>query len=95
VRLQARGVAAGVVQTAQDILERDPHVQQRGYYQYLDHPETGRSAYDGPGAKLSRTPGYFTGPAPLFGEHTFEVCEGIIGLSADEIADLVAEGILV
>jgi crotonobetainyl-CoA:carnitine CoA-transferase CaiB-like acyl-CoA transferase len=94
-RLQERGVAAGVVQTAQDILDRDPHVQQRGYYQYLDHPETGRSAYDGPGAKLSRTPGYFAGPAPLFGEHTFAVCEGIIGLSADEIADLVAEGILV
>jgi benzylsuccinate CoA-transferase BbsF subunit len=93
-RLQAAGVPAGVVQNAQDILDKDPHVQARGYYQYLDHPETGRAAYDGPGAKLSRTPGYFSGPAPLLGEHTFEVCERIIGLTADEIADLAAEEVL-
>jgi crotonobetainyl-CoA:carnitine CoA-transferase CaiB-like acyl-CoA transferase len=93
--LQAAGVAAGVVQNAQDVLDKDPHVQQRGYYQYLDHPETGRAAYDGPGAKLSKTPGYFTGPAPLLGEHTMDVCERILGLSGDEIADLMAEEVLV
>lgn len=92
--LQAAGVPAGVVQNAQDILDRDPHVRARGYYQYLDHPETGRAAYDGPGARLSRTPGYFTGPAPLLGQHTFEVCERILGLSPDEIADLAAEEVL-
>ncbi len=92
--LQARGVPAGVVQNAQDVLDKDPHVQERGYYQYLDHPETGRAAYDGPGAKLSRTPGYFTGLAPLLGEHTFDVCERILGLTADEIADLMAEEVL-
>jgi benzylsuccinate CoA-transferase BbsF subunit len=93
--LQARGIAAGVVQNAQDVLDKDPHVQQRGYYQYLDHPETGRAAYDGPGARLSKTPGYFAGPAPLLGEHTFDVCERIIGLTTDEIADLMAEQVLV
>jgi crotonobetainyl-CoA:carnitine CoA-transferase CaiB-like acyl-CoA transferase len=92
--LQAAGVPAGVVQNAQDVLDKDPHVQQRGYYQYLDHPETGRAAYDGPGARLSRTPGYFTGPAPLLGEHTFDVCERIVGLTPDEIADLMAEEVL-
>jgi benzylsuccinate CoA-transferase BbsF subunit len=92
--LQARGVPAGVVQNAQDILDKDPHVKARGYYQYLDHPETGRAAYDGPGAKLSRTPGYFSGPAPLLGEHTYDVCERILGLSGDEIADLMAEEVL-
>lgn len=92
--LQQHGVPCGVVQNAQDLLERDPHMKARGYYEYLDHPETGRAAYDGPIARLSETPGYHRRPAPLFGEHTYEVCTRILGLSDDEIADLMAEGVL-
>ncbi|MBI2765659.1 MAG: CoA transferase [Chloroflexi bacterium] len=92
--LQSRGVPAGVVQNAQDILDRDPHMRARGYYEYLDHQETGRAAYDGPVARLSATPAHHRAPAPLLGEHTMDVCERIIGLTADEIADLLAEGVL-
>ncbi len=92
--LQARGVPAGVVQNAQDILDKDPHVRERAYYQYLDHPETGRSAYDGPCARLSETPGSHRAPAPLFGQHTDEVCRRILELSDDEIAALLVEGVL-
>jgi benzylsuccinate CoA-transferase BbsF subunit len=93
--LQQRGVPAGVVQHAQDMLDRDPHLRERAYYQYLDHPETGRSAYDGPAARLSETPGRHRSPAPLLGEHTIEVCTRVLDLSMDEIGDLVAEGVLV
>src|SRR5205085_2820951 len=38
--LQARGVPAAVVENAQDLLDRDEHSLERGYYVYLDHPET-------------------------------------------------------
>jgi benzylsuccinate CoA-transferase BbsF subunit len=93
--LQAAGVPAGVVQHAQDMLDRDPHIKVRGYYVYLDHPETGRSAYDGVAACLSETPAFHTAPAPLLGEHTWDVCERILGYNGDEIADLLAEGVLV
>lgn len=93
--LQSHGVPCGVVENAQDLLERDPHMKARGYYQYLDHPETGRSAYDGPVARLSETPGFHRAPAPLLGQHTFEVCTRILGLSEEEVADLLAEGVLV
>ncbi len=93
--LQAAGVPAGVVQNAQDLLDRDPHMKARGYYQYVEHPEAGREAHDGPAFRLAATPGSVPGPAPMLGEHTMEVCERIIGLSMDEIADLLAEGILV
>lgn len=93
--LQAKDVPAGVVQNAQDMLDRDPHMKARGYYLYLDHPETGLAAYDGPSAVLSVTPGRHRSPAPLLGEHTLDVCRRIIGLDMDEIATLLAEGVLV
>ncbi|MBE0611533.1 MAG: CoA transferase [Dehalococcoidia bacterium] len=92
--LQAAGVPAGVVQNSQDLLERDEHMKSRGYYQYVEHPEAGREAHDGPAFVLSETPGYIAGPAPLMGEHTMDVCERIIGLNMDEVADLLAEGVL-
>lgn len=92
--LQAAHVPAGVVQNAQDMLDRDPHMKAREYYVYLDHPETGHSAYDGFPMRLSKTPGHHRSPAPLLGEHTMDVCERILGLSMDDIADLLAEGIL-
>lgn len=93
--LQVRGVPAGVVQNAQDMLDRDPHMKARGYYHYLDHPETGRAAYDGPSAVLAATPGRHRAPAPLLGEHTLDVCERVLGLDGDEIANLLAEGVLI
>lgn len=92
--LQARGVPCGVVQTAQDMLDRDMHIKERGYYRYLDHADTGRSAYDGPAMVLSATPGELAAPAPLFGNDTMDVCERIIGLTADEVADLIVQGVL-
>jgi benzylsuccinate CoA-transferase BbsF subunit len=92
--LQALGVPAAVVQSAREILDVDEHIRHRGYYKYLDHPETGRSAYDGPPAVLSKTPGELRSPAPLLGEHTEYVCKDILGLSDEEVADLLVEGVL-
>lgn len=92
--LQAANVPAGVVQNAQDMLDRDEHLKARGYYRYVDHPEAGREAHDGPAAVLSETPGDTPGPSPLLGEHTMDVCERIIGLNMDEIADLLSDGVL-
>jgi len=92
--LQAAGVAAGVVQNARDTLENDPHLEARGYYAYLDHPEAGRTAYDGPGFRLSKTPGKLQSPAPMLGEHTDYVCREVLGMDDEEIAQLVMAGVL-
>jgi len=92
--LQGRGVPAGVVQGAREILDVDEHVRERGYYVYLDHSETGRAAYDGPPFRLSKTPGGLAWPAPLLGEHTEYVCKEILGLSDEEIAELMVAGAL-
>jgi crotonobetainyl-CoA:carnitine CoA-transferase CaiB-like acyl-CoA transferase len=92
--LQARGVPAGVVQTAREVLDYDDHAKERGYYVYLDHPETGRAAYDGPPFRLSKTPGELAWPAPLLGQHTEYVCKEILGLGDEEIAELMVAGAL-
>jgi benzylsuccinate CoA-transferase BbsF subunit len=92
--LQAAGVPAGIVQNARDCLENDPHLRERQYYVYLDHPEAGHTAYDGPGFRLSRTPAQYRTPAACLGEHTHQVCKEILHLSDDEIADLIVEEVL-
>lgn len=89
--LQSKGVPAGVVQNARDVLEADDHLKARGYYQYLDHPETGRSAYDGAPFVMSKTPGTLRSPAPLLGQDNEYVCKEILGLSDDEIAEALVE----
>ena len=91
--LQRRGVPAGAVQSAREMLA-DEHLKERGYYVYLDHPEAGRTAYDGPPCKLSKTPGQLRSPAPLLGQHTEQVCKEVLGLSDEEIADLMVAGVL-
>lgn len=85
---------AGVVQSAREMLDYDEHLKARGYYVYLDHPEAGHTAYDGPPFVLSKTPGKLRWPAPLLGQHTHQVCKEILGLSDEEIADLIVEQVL-
>jgi crotonobetainyl-CoA:carnitine CoA-transferase CaiB-like acyl-CoA transferase len=92
--LQAAGVPAGVVQNARDLLESDAHLRERGHYAYLEHPEAGVRAYDGPPFRLSKTPRRLLTSAPCLGQHTEYVCKDILGLSDDEIAALVIDGVL-
>ena len=92
--LQAKGVPAGVVQDARDVLEHDEHLRARGYYVYLDHPETGRAAYDGPGVRLSATTGRLGGPAPLLGQHNDYVLREVLGYGDEEIADLLIDQVV-
>ena len=92
--LQSADVPAAVVQNARDCLESDPHLREREYYVYLEHPEAGRTAYDGSGFRLSKTPAQYRTPAPCLGEHNQQVAKEILGLSDEEIADLMVEQVL-
>ncbi|MBI2328157.1 MAG: CoA transferase, partial [Chloroflexi bacterium] len=91
--LQAAGVAAGVVQTGEDLLEHDPQLKHRRFFWELDHPEIGRYHDLGPASKLSKSPCELP-PAPLLGEHNEYVLKQILNLSDDEIAELVIEGVV-
>ncbi|MBI3931108.1 MAG: CoA transferase, partial [Chloroflexi bacterium] len=91
--MQAAGVAAGVVQTGEDLLEHDPQLKHRRFFWELDHPEIGSYHALGPAFKLSKSPCELR-PAPLLGEHNEYVLKQILNLSDDEIAELVIEGVV-
>jgi benzylsuccinate CoA-transferase BbsF subunit len=93
-RLQAAGVPAGAVQDAADVLLHDPQLRHREHWVYLEHGEMGRTVYNALPFRLSRTPGYPHRPAPLLGEHTDQVLAESLGMEADAIAALRAEGAL-
>jgi benzylsuccinate CoA-transferase BbsF subunit len=93
-RLQAGGLAAGVMQDAADLIERDPQLAHRGHWQTLTHPEMGDCVYGSPPFRLARTPGRLRSPAPLLGQHTEEVLTELLGLDEDQIAELTAQDIL-
>lgn len=91
--LQDAGIAAAAVGTPEDQMEVDPQLRARGFYQERDHPELGRYRPPRQPCVLSRTPCQVS-RAPLYGEHNEYAFKEILGLSDDEIADLVIEGVI-
>ncbi len=91
--MQEAGVPAGIVATAQD-LHQDPQLKHRNHFWLLEHPVIGHHTYDAEAFKLSKTPAEPRLPAPCLGQHNELVCREILGLSDDDIAELVAQGIL-
>ncbi|MFC1977205.1 CaiB/BaiF CoA transferase family protein [Chloroflexota bacterium] len=89
--MQAAGVAAGVVETGEDLLEHDPQLKHHHFFWELDHPEIGKYQARGPAFVLSKSPCEVR-RAPLLGEHNEYVLKKILGMSDEEIAGLVIEG---
>ncbi len=87
------GVPAGRVLDTKTIHE-DRHLEERRYWVELPHPrmhawKQPRSAWQFIEARprLQRH-------APLFGEHNLEILGGLLGMSAEEIAELEAAGVI-
>lgn len=91
--LQGAGIAAGVVQTGQDLLA-DPQLKARGHFRKLDHPVIGTHTYNAPAYRLSRTSADVARPGPCLGEHNEYVLKDVLGFSDDEIAEMLVNGIL-
>lgn len=92
--LQRAGIPAGPMNRAVDV-PADPQVVFRALYSDMAHPlfdvpmlsETGPAPYTGiPAAELR--------PAPMPGEQTRQICGEVLGLNADHIDRLIAEGVV-
>ena len=87
---QESGVAAGLVETNQDLHE-DPQLAHRNHFVRLNHPQMGLCAYDESSFRLSKTPAKLKSPSPCLGEHTAYVCTGILGMSDEDFVQLSKE----
>jgi formyl-CoA transferase/succinyl-CoA--D-citramalate CoA-transferase len=91
--LQRHGVPAGPMFTGTDQIE-DAHFQARGYTRWLDQQDAGRMCFEGPGFHADGMSDIDLFQAPRLGEHTRELGERLLGLSAAEIDRLIEDGVL-
>ncbi|MFC1991878.1 CaiB/BaiF CoA transferase family protein [Chloroflexota bacterium] len=93
--MQSAGVAAGVAETAEDQLDYDPQLKDRHFFWELDFPGMGK--YRSPvGANflLSKTPYELRRSPSVLGEHNDYVFKELLGLSDEEITELVKERVI-
>ena len=81
------------VQSPKDLLE-SPQLEALGYFVDVEHPELGVSLkYPGaPCYHISDAPWRISKRPPLIGEHNFEIYEGELGFSREQLATLKQEG---
>jgi crotonobetainyl-CoA:carnitine CoA-transferase CaiB-like acyl-CoA transferase len=91
--LQAHGVPAGAVLKGGEILV-DPHLEARGFWDVVTHPEAGPYKQVSTPWHLSKSPRRSTLPAPSLGKHNRYVLGDLLGLSEQEMTDLEAQGII-
>lgn len=90
--LQAAGIACGVVQDCEDLMDRDPQMASRAALAVLDHPLLGPFGHVVTPLRLSRDE-FAPFRAPSMGEHSHEIARTICGLDEAEIARLDDEGV--
>ncbi len=92
-RLQSIGIAAGVVQNIQELLD-DPQLAHREFWVALDHSEIGPLALEGHQFRLSSIHNQPRFARPEMGEHNAQVLGGILGLTEQEIARLETDEVI-
>jgi crotonobetainyl-CoA:carnitine CoA-transferase CaiB-like acyl-CoA transferase len=91
--LLGSGVPFGALNNIAQVVDH-PQVKARGSLVDVDHPKIGPIKIVGPVAKLSATPATIRTTSPSLGEHTAEVLRDFLGLSAEAIAALQADGVI-
>jgi crotonobetainyl-CoA:carnitine CoA-transferase CaiB-like acyl-CoA transferase len=91
--LLGSGVPFGALNNIAQLVDH-PQVKARGSLIDVDHPKIGPIKIVGPVAKLSETPATIRMTSPSLGEHTAEVLRDFLGLSAEAIAALRADGVI-
>lgn len=89
--LQAEGVTAGPVQDERDAYAC-PHLNARGFFEELDHPEAGRQSYPGLNLRMAGTPNHLRRHPVMLGEDNEYVYRDVLGLSEAEYDALVDSG---
>ncbi len=92
--LQSLGVPAAAVARPGERIDEDPNTADWGLWPESEHSKLGRVRVDGLPVHLSRTDWHIGRGGPCLGEHTEAVLGRLLGMGADEVARLRAEGVL-
>jgi CoA:oxalate CoA-transferase len=92
-RTKALRIPCAPVRTAPEIMH-DPHMHERGMLEEIDHPELGPITVPTSPLRLHGLGRAPAAPSPTVGQHNVEIYGGWLGLSAEEIAALKAEGVI-
>ena len=92
--LQAAGVPAAAVAKPAERIDQDPSTAAWGLWPTSHHTKMGAVRVDGLPVHLSKTDWKIERGGPCLGEHTEQVLGRLLGLSADEVAKLRAEGVV-
>lgn len=92
VELQAVGISAMAVQDGDDH-RADEHLAARRAIVTVRHPEIGTERHGANPIRMTRSVLRPAAAAPLLGAHTRPVLQRMLGLSPDEIDQLVADGV--
>jgi len=93
-RLQAAGIASGVVNKPSDTFS-DPQLTERGAYRSVSHTEIGEHlAFNiAAGMRFSSITPKVERSSPCIGEHTDFVCRNFLGMTAGEVDGLRQRGV--
>ena len=91
---QDRGFNWGAVRTPDELVD-EGHLNDRGFWVDVEHPELGRSfKYPGAAGIYNGSPWRITNRAPLIGEHNEEIYCRELGLQRAELAYLAEAGVV-
>jgi crotonobetainyl-CoA:carnitine CoA-transferase CaiB-like acyl-CoA transferase len=91
-RLEAAGVASGPIYSVVDMFA-DPQYQARGLFEEVQ-TQSGPLKIPAIIPRLADTPGQTEWPGAMLGAHNDEVYSSVLGLGAQEIAALKAQGVI-
>jgi CoA:oxalate CoA-transferase len=89
----ARRVPSAPVRDLHEVLS-NPHMTARGMLEKIDHPRLGPIIVPGSPLRYHGTPQMAATPSPDIGAHNAEVFGELLGLAADEVAALRADGVI-
>ncbi|MFT3800540.1 MAG: CoA transferase [Burkholderiaceae bacterium] len=87
------GIPVGAINNIAQVIDH-PQAKARGVLVDMDHPSVGPVKIVGVPMRLSKTPGSVRTPSPKLGEHTEQVLNEMLGLSAAQIDELRKAGAL-
>jgi crotonobetainyl-CoA:carnitine CoA-transferase CaiB-like acyl-CoA transferase len=88
---QAKRVPFAPVSTMGDLL-KSAHLNARGFFAAIGHPEAGEWQYPGAPYRFSASPWALRRPAPTLGQHNEEVYCGRLGMTKQELEELRTKG---